>query len=139
MADKLLFEIVTPERLAFSEEVDEVTLPGSVGEFGILPGHVPFLSTLQIGVISTRQEGRDLYYAVSGGFVEVHEDHVIVLAETAECSDEIDVTRAQASRDRAEKILRETQDESESRFKRAELRLKRALTREEVSRMTGNR
>ncbi len=139
MADKLLFEIVTPERLAFSEEVDEVTLPGSVGEFGILPGHVPFLSTLQIGVISTRQKGRGLYYAVSGGFVEVHEDHVIVLAETAERSDEIDVTRAQASRDRAEKILRETQDASESRFKRAELRLKRALTREEVSSMTGNR
>jgi len=135
MADKLLFEIVTPERLAFSEEVDEVTLPGSVGEFGILPGHVPFLSTLQIGVVSTRQDGRELYYAVSGGFVEVHEDHVIVLAETAERSDEIDVARAQASKDRAEKILREDQDASESRFKRAELRLKRALTREEVSRM----
>ena len=139
MADKLLFEIVTPERLAFSEEVDEVTLPGSVGEFGILPGHVPFLSTLQIGIVSTRQEGRELCYALSGGFIEVHEDHVIVLAETAERSDEIDVSRAKASQDRAEKILREVQEENESRFQRAELRLKRALTREKVSRMTGSR
>ncbi len=139
MADKLLFEIVTPERLAFSEEVDEVTLPGSVGEFGILPGHVPFLSSLQIGIVSTRQDGREIYYAVSGGFIEVHEDHVIVLAETAERSDEIDVDRARTSKERAEKILREVQEEDESHFNRAELRLKRALTREEVSRMTGSR
>jgi len=139
MADKLLFEIVTPERLAFSEEVDEVTLPGSVGEFGILPGHVPFLSSLQVGIVSTRQDGREIYYAVSGGFIEVHEDHVIVLAETAERSDEIDVDRARTSKERAEKILREVQEEDESHFNRAELRLKRALTREEVSRMTGSR
>ncbi len=139
MADKLLFEIVTPERLAFSEEVDEVTLPGSVGEFGILPGHVPLLSTLQVGIVSTRQEGREIFYAVSGGFIEVHEDHVIVLAETAERSDEVDVSRAKASQDRAEKVLREAQEENEGRFQRAELRLKRALTREKVSRMTGSR
>ncbi|NOY52762.1 MAG: F0F1 ATP synthase subunit epsilon [Deltaproteobacteria bacterium] len=139
MAGKLLFEIVTPERLAFSEEVDEVTLPGSVGEFGVLPGHVPFLSTLQIGIISTRREGSEIYYAVSGGFIEVHEDHVIVLAETAERSDEIDVARAHASQERAEKSLREMREEDESRFQRAELRLKRALTREKVSRMTANR
>jgi F-type H+-transporting ATPase subunit epsilon len=135
MAEKLLFEIVTPERLAFSEEVDEVTLPGTVGEFGILPGHVPFLSTLQIGVVTTRQNGKDFIYAVSGGFVEVHEDHVILLAETAEGAAEIDVERARASQAKAEKVLQATQDETELTFKRAELRLKRALTREEVAKM----
>jgi F-type H+-transporting ATPase subunit epsilon len=134
MADKLLFEIVTPERLAFSEEVEEVVVPGTLGELGILPGHVPFLSTLQTGVMMVRQDGREIYYAVSGGFIEVHEDHVILLAESAERADEIDVERALASKARAEALLKTTEDANELQFKKADLRLKRALTREEVAR-----
>ncbi len=134
MAETLLFEIVTPERLAFSEEVEEVVVPGTLGELGILPGHVPFLSTLQPGVMMVRQDGREIYYAVSGGFIEVHEDHVILLAETAERADEIDLERALASKAKAEEILKDVQDASELKFKRADLRLKRALTREEVAR-----
>ncbi len=134
MAETLLFDIVTPERLAFSEEVEEVVVPGTLGELGILPGHVPFLSTLQPGVMMLRQDGREIYYAVSGGFIEVHEDHVILLAETAERADEIDVDRALASRAKAEEILKDVQDANELKFKRADLRLKRALTREEVAR-----
>ncbi len=134
MAETLLFEIVTPERLALSEEVEAVVVPGTLGELGILPGHVPFLSTLQPGVMMVRQNGRETYYAVSGGFIEVHEDHVILLAETAERADEIDVERALASKAKAEETLRTVQDANELQFKRADLRLKRALTREEVAR-----
>jgi len=137
MSGKLLLEMVTPERLAFSEEVDEVVLPGVLGEFGILPGHVPFLSALQVGPVVVKKNTEVIYYAVRGGFVEVHEDHVIVLAETAERSDEIDVERVLASKAKAEKLLHELKDVSSTEFMRAELRLKRALVREEISRKTG--
>ena len=137
MSGKLLLEMVTPERLAFSEEVDEVVLPGVLGEFGILPGHVPFLSALQVGPVVVRKNTEVIYYAVRGGFVEVHEDHVIVLAETAERSDEIDVERVLASKARAEKLLLELKDISGLEFIKAELRLKRALVREEIARKTG--
>ncbi|MEK6775398.1 MAG: F0F1 ATP synthase subunit epsilon [bacterium] len=133
MSDKLLLEMVTPQRLAFSEEVDEVILPGTLGEFGILPGHVPFFSTLQPGPVVVKKSGEEIYYAVSGGFVEVHEDHVIVLAETAERSTEINVERVLASKARAEKLLHELKDVSSTEFMRAELRLKRALVREDIA------
>ncbi len=133
MAEKILFEIVTPERLVFSEEVDEVIVPGSLGEMGFLPGHVPLLSTLQIGEMSAKSGGKEIHFAISGGFVEIHEDHVILLAETAERSDEIDIERALASKSKAEEILKKIDDASVSDFKRAELRMKRALTREHVA------
>ncbi len=134
MAEKILFEIVSPERLVFSEEVDEVVVPGSMGEMGFLPGHVPLLSTLQIGEMVAKSGGKEIHFAISGGFVEIHEDHVILLAETAERSDEIDVERAFASKARAEETLRKLEDSSVNEFKKAELRLKRALTREDVAR-----
>lgn len=133
MANKILFEIVTPQRLAFSEEVDEVIVPGTLGEMGLLPGHVPLLSGLQIGEMVAKKDGKEIHFAVSGGFVEIHEDHVILLAETSERSDEIDVERALASQAKAEEILKKTQDSAQRDFIRAEMRLKRALTREEVA------
>lgn len=133
MSDKLLLEMVTPQRLALSEEVDEVILPGTLGEFGILPGHVPFFSTLQPGPVVVNKSGEEIYYAVSGGYVEVHEDHVIVLAETAERSTEINIERVLASKAKAEKLLHELKDVSSTEFMRAELRLKRALVREEIA------
>lgn len=133
MADKILFEIVTPERLVFSEEVDEVIVPGVQGEMGFLPGHLPLLSGLQIGQMALKKEGKEIHFAISGGYVEIHEDHVILLAETAERADEIDVERALASKAKAEEALRKTEDSAAHDFMMAELRLKRALTREEVS------
>jgi F-type H+-transporting ATPase subunit epsilon len=133
MADKILFEIVTPERLVFSEEVDEVIVPGVQGEMGFLPGHLPLLSGLQIGQMALKKEGKEIHFAISGGYVEIHEDHVILLAETAERADEIDVERAMASKARAEESLKKIDEASVHDFMMAELRLKRALTREEVS------
>ena len=102
---KIRLEVVTPERLMLSEEVDEVTIPGSEGYLGILPGHLPLLTMLGVGVLKYRQQATTHHFAVSGGFAEVLGDRVIVLAETVERPQEIDVERARASKQKAEKLL----------------------------------
>jgi F-type H+-transporting ATPase subunit epsilon len=102
---KIRLEVVTPERMLLSEEVDEVTIPGSEGYLGILPGHLPLLTTIGVGVLSYHQGGRKHSFAVSGGFAEVLGDRVIVLAETVERPEEIDVARAQTAKQKAEQLL----------------------------------
>ena len=105
MADKIQLEVVTPERRVLAEPVDMVTVPGLGGELGILPGHTPLISQLQTGVLTYVQDGKSFPLHVSGGFVEVREDHVSVLADIAERPEEIDVSRAKLSRERFEKQL----------------------------------
>jgi F-type H+-transporting ATPase subunit epsilon len=105
MADKIQLEVVTPERRVLAEPVDMVTVPGLGGELGILPGHTPLISQLQTGVLTYVQDGKSFSLHVSGGFVEVREDHVSVLAEIAERPDEIDASRAKLSREKFEKQL----------------------------------
>lgn len=105
MADKIQLEVVTPERRVLAEPVDMVTVPGLGGELGILPGHTPLISQLQTGVLSYSQDGKSYPLHVSGGFVEVRDDHVSVLAEIAERPDEIDASRAKLSREKLEKQL----------------------------------
>jgi F-type H+-transporting ATPase subunit epsilon len=105
MAEKIQLEVVTPERRVLAEPVDMVTVPGLGGELGILPGHTPLISQLQTGVLTYVQEGKNFPLHVSGGFVEVRDDHVSVLAEVAERPDEIDAARAKLSRERFEKQL----------------------------------
>ena len=105
MAEKIQLEVVTPERRVVAEPVDMVTVPGLGGELGILPGHTPLISQLQTGVLTYVQEGKSFPMHVSGGFVEVRDDHVTVLAEVAERPDEIDAARAKLSRDKLEKQL----------------------------------
>jgi F-type H+-transporting ATPase subunit epsilon len=105
MADKIQLEVVTPERRVLAEPVDMVTVPGLGGELGILPGHTPLISQLQTGVLTYVAEGKSSQLHVSGGFVEVRDDHVSVLAEVAERPDEIDVARAKQSRDQLEKQI----------------------------------
>jgi len=105
MADKIQLEVVTPERRVLAEPVDMVTVPGLGGELGILPGHTPLISQLQTGVLTYVAEGKSSQLHVSGGFVEVRDDHVSVLAEIAERPDEIDVARAKQSRDQLEKQI----------------------------------
>ena len=102
---RIRLELVTPERLLLSEEVDEVTIPGSEGYLGILPGHLPLLTTIGVGILSYRQGIQKHNFAVSGGFTEVLGDRVIVLAETVEKPQEIDVARAQIAKQKAEKLL----------------------------------
>jgi F-type H+-transporting ATPase subunit epsilon len=102
---KIRLDIVSPERLLLSEEVDEVTIPGSEGYLGILPGHLPLLTTIGIGILSYHRGGQKFVLAVSGGFAEVLPDRVIVMADTVERPNEIDVTRARNAKERAEKSL----------------------------------
>ena len=135
MADKIQLEVVTPERRVLGEPVDMVTVPGLNGEMGILPGHTPLISQLKTGVLSYHQDGRTTQLLVSGGFVEVRDDRVSVLAEIAERPEEIDVATARASRDRLEKQLggwSGSDDEMESvktELARSEVRLQLAASR----------
>ena len=101
----LLLEIVTPERLAFSETVDSVQLPGSEGELGVLPHHAPLVSTLGIGELRIRKGGTEESFAIVGGFLQVLPDKVVVLAETADMASDIDLEKAQEARREAERAL----------------------------------
>ena len=128
MADRITLEIATPTRLVVAETVDEIVIPGSQGYFGVLPGHAAFLTTLGVGELMYRI-GRDEHYlAVAGGFAEVRNDKVIVLADTAERPEEIDRTRAERARERAERRLAGRVEE-EVDYQRALAALARALAR----------
>lgn len=98
-------DIVSPERLLLSEEVDEVTMPGSEGYLGILPGHLPLLTALGTGVLSYRRKTERAIFSISGGFAEVLPDRVIVMADTVERPEEIDTHRAREAKAKAEKML----------------------------------
>jgi F-type H+-transporting ATPase subunit epsilon len=101
----ILLEIVTPERLAYSGEVDSVQVPGSEGEMGILPHHAPLVSMLGIGELVIRTGGSEELFAIAGGFVQVRPDKVVVMAETADMASEIDLERAQEARREAERAI----------------------------------
>jgi F-type H+-transporting ATPase subunit epsilon len=132
VADRLTLEVATPMRLLAAEPVDEVVAPGIEGYFGVLPGHAPFLTTLGIGELTYRL-GRDEHHlAVVGGFVEVRNDKVIVLADTAERPEDIDRARAERARERAERRLT-GRGADEVDFARAQAALLRALTRLQVA------
>ena len=98
-------DIVTPERLAYSDEVDAVTLPGSEGELGVLPHHTPLVSTLGVGELRIRKGGTEESFAIFGGFLQVLPTKVVVLAETADMASEIDLEKAQEARREAEQAL----------------------------------
>ena len=101
----LLLEIVTPERLAYSDTVDSVIVPGSEGELGVLPHHAPLVSTLGIGELRIRKGGTEESFAIVGGFLQVRPDKVVVMAETADMASEIDLERAHEARKEAERAL----------------------------------
>jgi F-type H+-transporting ATPase subunit epsilon len=105
MAEELMLEIVTPEKMAFSGNVEEVTIPGTEGEFGVLRGHEAFLTSVDIGELNFIKDGKKTYYSVNTGYAEVTSSKVTVLIETAEKSDHIDKDRAQKAKDNAEARL----------------------------------
>ena len=107
----LQLEIVTPERLAYSDEVDSVQLPGSEGELGVLPHHAPLVSTLGVGELRIRKAGQEESFAIAGGFLQVRPDKVVVMAELADMASDIDLEKAQAARRDAEKALETGFDE----------------------------
>ena len=130
--DRLQLDIITPERGLLSEAVDAVTLPGLGGELGILPGHTPLISQLQTGVLSYTQGPAVRRLHVSGGFVEVSDDRVAVLAELAEKPEEIDAARARTERDQAEKLLGATTG-SEDDLARARTQFDRSVARLQIA------
>lgn len=107
MADKIRLRVVTPSRLLLDEEVDEVTGPGELGEFGVLPNHIAFLSNLVPGEMSYLQGGTRHVLVVSGGYAEVLDNVMTVLAPAAEFASEVDAARAQRAKERAEKRMGE--------------------------------
>lgn len=131
MEEKISLEIVTPDRQLVKEMADEVTAPGSEGYFGVLPGHIPFLTTLKIGEVAYRRERETRYLAVSWGYAQVEPTKMVILAEVAEPAEEIDIERAQRARMRAEKRLEEKTEELD--FERARAALEKALIRIQVA------
>ncbi|MCD6272678.1 MAG: F0F1 ATP synthase subunit epsilon [Deltaproteobacteria bacterium] len=106
MAENIKLEVVTPEKAVVSEDAQIVMAPGSEGEFGVLSGHTPFLTSLKLGTIHYKNsEGKEAFVFVSGGFAEALPDRVTVLAESAERRRDIDIDRAKAARQRAEERL----------------------------------
>tara|TARA_B100000686_G_scaffold104839_1_gene112038 strand:- start:82 stop:495 length:414 start_codon:yes stop_codon:yes gene_type:complete len=113
MADTLKLEIVTPESKIYSEDVEMVTLPGSEGESGIYPNHVPLMTQVQAGEIIVKREGNEEFVAVGEGFAEVTGDHVAILTDNAANSEDIDESAAEDARAKAEQRLAEGGDISE--------------------------
>jgi len=121
-------EVITPERIVLGEDTESIIVPGARGYIGVLPGHAPMVVSLKIGLVKYRQGGAYRRLAVSGGFFEIAGDKAVVLAETAERGEEIDVTRARAALERARRRLAARRDTTID-MARAEAALQRALTR----------
>ena len=128
MADQLQLEVVTPERRVLAEAVNSVTVPGRAGEMQILPGHAALIAELKTGVLTYNQSGATSQLHVSGGFIEVSNDRVSVLAEIAERPDEIDAARARLAREHTEKQL-SAWSGSEEDFEKARAKLERSMVR----------
>jgi F-type H+-transporting ATPase subunit epsilon len=130
MAENIKLEVVTPERVVVSETSQIVAAPGSLGEFGVLSGHTPFLTSLKTGVIRyTDAKGAEQYVFISGGFAEALPNQVTILAESAERRSEIDLERAKAAMERAQKRLEAERTREDIDFVRARAALERALVR----------
>lgn len=109
MENKLKLEIVTPYGSVMNEDVDEITASGTDGEFGVLHGHVPFITTLKAGMLKYKKDDEIKYVFINSGYAEVSSDKVIVLADSAECAEDIDIERAIAAKKRAEERLAQTE------------------------------
>ncbi len=124
-------EVVTAERMVFSDDVNLVVAWGTEGQLGILPHHAPLMTMLRPGDLLIRKDNEEQYLAISGGFLEVRPDKVIVLADACERAEEIDVTRAEAAKRRAEEILKARAPEVDAAV--AEAALRRSLARLKVA------
>lgn len=132
MAEEITLEVVTPEKMVFSGKVDEVTLPGTEGEFGVLRGHEPFLTSVDIGELYFLAGGKKIYYAVNTGYAEVTGSKVTVLIETAERADAIDKDRAIKAKEKATANLTQLAKENED-YEKMRLALARAINRISVA------
>jgi F-type H+-transporting ATPase subunit epsilon len=129
----LRLEVVSPDRRVLDAPADEVVLPGKLGYLGVRAGHTPLLTELGIGQLSYVYQGKTRYLSLSGGFAEVLPDRVRVLAEAAECAEEIDVERARLAQKRAQEELASRRQASEAEFLEFQVRLERAVIRIETA------
>lgn len=133
-------EIVSQDRMVWEGDADIVVVPGAAGEMGVLPHHAPLLSTLKFGILKVRYRGEEKVFTVAGGVIEVQPDLITVLADSAESVEEIDVARAQESRERAERLLEEGPPPDSDEYLRMEAALRRSQLRlEAVRRFRGQR
>lgn len=123
----LKLDVVSAERVVYSDDVDIVIAPGIEGQLGILPHHTPLMTTLQVGELLVRKGGQEFSLVITGGFIEVRPDRVIVLADAAERAEEIDIARAEEAKRRAEEQLKRRTPEVD--VAQAEAALRRSLTR----------
>jgi len=136
MANSINLEVVTPDQAVVSDEVQMVVAPGTYGEFGVLPGHTSFLTTLKTGMLRYKDTGgSERLIFINGGFAEVLPDKVTVLAESAERRRDIDMERARAAMKRAEERLAEASRKEDLDFRRAQIALERAVARIRVAEM----
>ena len=129
MASTIRLDLVTPEKTVLSEDVDEVIVPGYEGEFGVLPEHTQYLSIVKIGVLRYRKGTEWHKVALGGGFAEVTPERVVVLADTAERADEIDLERARRAKERAEEALKKDLSVEDETYEKASGAMQRAITR----------
>lgn len=133
MASKLKFEIITPERVVYKDEVDQVTIPTAEGEITVLPNHIPLIAVLCPGELVAKKDGKEIAMACSSGFIEVTPDKVLVLADTAEKAEELVEEEIEKARERAQKILEEKHVDTE-KYTEAAAALERELARLKVAR-----
>lgn len=130
MENKLKLEIVTLYGLVFSGEVDEVIASGSEGEFGVLPNHIPFITMLKIGMLTYKKDSETGYFFINWGYADVGPDKVLILADSAEKAEDIDIERAIEAKKRAEEMLKQAEKFDQARVTSS---LKRALTRIQIA------
>jgi F-type H+-transporting ATPase subunit epsilon len=124
------FEIVTPERIVLKEDITQITVPTRNGEITVLPNHIPLVASLQPGVIEIKKkDGAPEIISLSGGFIEVLKDKIVILADTAERAEEIDIDRAEEARKRAEETKREVVSKDAIRFADLSARIEKELAR----------
>ena len=131
MSDKFIkFEIVTPERVVLKEEITQITLPTKAGEITVLPDHIPLVSSLVPGVIHVKKRnGEDEIMSISGGFLEVLKDKVVILADTAERAEELDMSRAEEAHKRAAELKEKARRGEDVNFAEVNAAIERELAR----------
>ena len=127
--EKIKFKIVTPERTVLDQEVDQVTLPVLDGQVTILPGHRSYIAALKAGEVALKIDGKEILMATSGGFIEFNDNNLVILADTAEHAEEIDLSRAEEARKRAEKLKTEKVNMNEMEYAKVAAAIERESSR----------
>lgn len=131
---KIKFKVVTPERMVYENEVEQVTLPTLDGQITVLPNHIPLMSILQPGELLLKKDGKEIPLAVSSGFVQVNKNEVVILADSAEHAEEIDEKRAEEARERAQKLLREVKNREDVNYAALASKIEKEFARLHVAR-----